>query len=609
MVSRTGLCMAMSWSIGTAFIVLNYQGIPSLGTTLSDITLLLIAMPAAWSTVQVILKRAEPQSAIVWIILLSISLRLILPLSEGGNAFMINADQKYSFQIADIIAYQGTANPGLQTNRAYQYILFPALQILTVQISAVSGLQLYDVARFFPILLTIIIIPIVFKAYSWTVSPRAAVPACFLFAVCYKYNWFDGMYIPESLGILFFVMAFYAVLRGSQVRGRSTFVIFFTSVSLIVMTHLFSSLMLSVALCLCYVIFKLMARIRIYPFKFRMANVLVALVPFAAWLSLVAISPVIVTAGYAAEYTQSLLRLLTNGVSPGTGTVSLVATGGVPISIQTLLVLVLGFVLFSGGAGALGLIYAIRAKGAELLDSRGAMARVIVFFVIAVMFGILSIAGILSSSAIIDLPSRLIPFVYFFWAPVFGFGTIFVAKKITELKFTVHWSAPRKTTLACVLLAALLILPAFSTWLLLPAENYGRVTFDDGNMNSLSTWVRTHSDKRVILIGDPILAETVGAMGWQPIDETLLLPPDPGPLYYGRNMTDQLLTQLNYPYYIIVNQAYLSHRYYLITYTYESKPPTKNQISTSFDDLNSSPKLDRISSSGVPTLYLATYPG
>jgi hypothetical protein len=190
---------------------------------------------------------------------------------------------------------------------------------------------------------------IVFKTYSKMMSPRIAVAACFLFAMCYKYNWFDGYYIPESLGILFFAMAFYAVMRTARGAGRSAFLILALSVLPIVVIHFFSSFMLSISLGLCYVLSRLLKRLNCL--RLSVMDLLVAAVPCAAWLSLVALAYLTPVIGYRIGYSQSLVEFLTDPF----GQQSLISpegiqASGIHLSTATQVVVILGF-LFGGCVG------------------------------------------------------------------------------------------------------------------------------------------------------------------------------------------------------------------------------------------------------------------
>lgn len=602
-----------SWSVGTTLIVLNYYGVPVLGNPFSYLVLLLVVAPAVLS----ILQQEKPNVNLLWIVLSSVSLRLVAPLSEGQLAFMIQSDSKYDFQVAQLIAQTGSLFSGFATNRAVQYVYFPALQLLSVQISAVSALPLYQISRFLPLLITIAIVSIVFKAYSWMLSPRVAAIACFLFAMCYKYNWFDGSYIPETLGILFFVMAFYSVMRSSRSRRGSLVLLFVCSVLLVVVTHLFSSLMLSLALALCYVLFLALRHRRLNCLRLTAMEVLVAQVPFASWLTVVAVGPTLLTIGYGVGYSQSLLNLLTDPLSvlspSTTGGAALSATGGVPLSLLTILILILGFLLISGGAGLFGIFRAVGAlQGRATLPLKLAMSRVMIFCTIAAIFGGLALFGILVPSTFVDIPSRLIPFTYFFWAPAFGVGVFLLIRRFTQMRIPSGWKI-RRATLSYMFVLLLLIMPAVSTWALLPQDLQGRVTFDDVQAQNLSAWMFTYGNKRISLVGDPTITLTIASLARQPAIETYGFPDFriAGALYYGSNVTNRLTSDLasSHPkLYLLVNNEYLPHRYYTVTYYYDSKPPpAEHDVDSSLQGLNSFSALDRIYSSSSVTLYVSSY--
>jgi len=612
------LLKATSWSLGTGLIVLNYYGVVTiLGGPLSFLAFALIVGPTVVSIAQGLVREEETDRALYWIVLLSISLRLIAPLSEGHRVFMIQNDSMYDFQVADIIAERGGLIFELATNRATQFIFFPALHILTVQISTVGGLSLYDVARFLPVLLTIVTIIIVFKTYSWMMTPRIAVVACFLFSICYKYNWFDGSYLREPLGILFFVMAFYAMMRTARGAGRSVFVIFVSSILLTIVTHFFASLMLITALGFCYVFFRLMKHANWSCLRIGMADILVALVPLLAWLTISAPIYTSSVISYAAFYSQTLLEFLSNPFEQlGLVSTQGIQASGIHLTGVTAFIVILGFLLTAAG-GLIGVERAIHAiRGTASHGLKTAMARVIIFCAIAFVFGVFAAAGVLTqgnSVHLSDIPSRLIPFTYYFWSPAFSVGILFVGRKMRGLRFGMdHSIIQRRTAMAYLCVAILLIMPAASSWLLLPSTMQGRATLDDGAVMSLSYWLRTNGDKRIILTGDMITSLSVGALARQPIQDPVDINEVlNGALYYGSNMTSRLLphlSRLNQPVYLLINEAYLRHKYYLITWVYEGRPPpSEKDMASSFAELNAFTMLDRVCSSSTLALYVSAH--
>ena len=611
------LLKAIAWSLGTALIVLNYCGVTILGGTLSFLTFALIVGPAVVSIARGLVREEETGSALYWIVLMSISLRLIVPLSEGRSAFMIGNDPMYNFQVADIIAERGRIIPELTTNRGTLYVIFPALQILTAQISTVGGLSLYDVARFLPVLLTIVTIMIVFKTYSWMMTPRMAVAACFLFSICYKYNWFDGYYLQESLGILFFVMAFYAMMRRTRREGRSVFVISVASIFLTGVTHFFSSVMLSTGLVFCYVFFRLMKHTNWRSLRIRVTDIIVALVLSTGWLTISAVIYINALASYGAFYTQTLLEFLSNPFKlQGFLSEQGIEATGIHLTGITAVTVILG-VLFSVAVGLIGMARANQAlRGTASLSLKTTMARVMIFCAIAVLFGVFTVVAVLTQgnfTELADITTRPIPFVYFFWSPAFGVGILFLGRRIRGARFGIdHTLIRRRTAMAYLCVGILLVMAAASSWQLMPSTIQGRATLDDVEVTSLSHWLRTNGDKRTILIGDVAISLSVGALARQPVSE-----PSSNEfqmneqLYYGSNMTSTLLPQLsrlNPPVYLLINEAYLHHKYYLVTHIYEGRPPpSEKDMASSFAEFNAFPMLDRVCSSSSLTLYISAH--
>ncbi len=611
------LLKAIAWSLGTALIVLNYYGVTILGGPLSFLAFGLIAGPVVLSITQGLVRVEKTGRAFYWIVLMSISLRLIVPLSEGRNAFMIGEDPMFNFQVAGIIAERGRIILELATGRAIQYILFPGLQILTVQISTVGSFSLYDVARFLPVILTIVTIMMVFKTYSRMMTPQMALAACFLFSVCYKYNWFDGYYLPESLGLIFFVMAFYAMMQRARGTGISVFVISVLSILVIMVTHFFSSLMLSTALGLCYVFFRLMKRNNWGCLRIGLTDIFVALVPLTAWLTIGAAGYMNQLTSYIAFYQQTLLEFLSNPFHQrGFVSTQGIEATGIHLTGLTASIVILG-VLFSVGVGLIGMARAIQdLRGTASPHLKTTRARVIIFCAIAFAFGVFTVMGVLTqanSVELADIVPRLIPFIYFFLSPAFSVGILFVGKKMRGLRFGVgHTLLQRRTAMAYLCVGIVLIMAAASCWLLMPSTIQGRATLDDGEVTSLSFWLRTNGDKKIIMIGDVVMPLSVGALARQPIYEqpfNEFMMNDP--LYYGSNMSLKLLPHLSRsspPVYLLINEAYLRHKYYLVTHIYESKPPpSEKDMAASLTEFNAFPMLDRVYSSSSLTLYVSAH--
>jgi hypothetical protein len=288
---------------------------------------------------------------------------------------------------------------------------------------------------------------------------------------------------------------------------------------------------------------------------------------------------------------------------------------GIHLTGLTAFIVILGFLLTAAG-GLIGVARAIHAiRRMASLQLKAAMVRAMIFCEIAFVFGVLAAAGIFTqANAVVlsDIPSRLIPFTYFFWSPAFGVGILFVARHMRRLRFGMNRSMiQRRTAMAYLCVGILLIMPAASSWLLMSTTIQGRVTLDDAEVMSLSNWLRTNGDKKVILMGDWITSKFVGALARQPIQEQNTLDGTlNGALYYGGNMTSRLLplSRLNPPVYLLINEAYLSHKYYLITWIYEGRPaPSEKDMASSFTKINAFPMLDRVYSSPTLSLYVSAH--
>jgi hypothetical protein len=586
----------VSWSVGVVLIVLNYSGVSILGSSLSLLVLSLIAAPAVVS----ILREEKPRASLLWVVLLSISLRLIPPLSDGNTTFMISSDSVYQFQVADIYQQHGAWIWGLQTGRAIEYIFYPALQLVSVEISTVANLSLYQVCRFLPIVFSVVIVMIAFATYTLMVGGRAAIVACFLFSICYKYNWFDGFYIQESLGIVFFVMAFYAVFRGTVRRDRSIALVFFSASLLLMMTHFFSSLMLWVALGLCWLQLRVVKRIPRSSLRTGVLQFGSVFAAFAGWTSFVAVVMVGTGLSYGFDYSVALAGLFTHPVEP-----ALPESTGIHLTMGEVLIVYVGF-LIAGVIGFVGMVRAMRAiHGRSSYEENASFGRIAISCVVALAFGTLALAGIfLSGNTNPDVPYRFIPFVFFFWSPVFAAGMLYVKEHIQSVAPTNIPTLKRRIVLASLCLV--LILPAASTWLLMPAYiNHSQTRLDDVKVTAISTWLASDGDKNTVLVGDSIMTTPTAALARQQFTQLdTAVDPLPGILYYGDNIAPLTRYVANHTTYVLVNNAYVSHKYYLITYYYENKPPpSEDLMASSVNRLNALPVLNVVYCSSSISLY------
>jgi hypothetical protein len=528
---------------------------------------------------------------------------------------MISSDAIYQFQVADIYAQHGAWIWGLETERARDYVFFPALHLLSAEISSVSGFALYQVCRFLPILFSIAVVIIVFETYALIVSDRVAIVGSFLFSICYKYNWFDGSYIQESLAIVFFAIALYSVARAMIRKERSGAFIFFLATLLLVMTHFLTSVLLLITVGLCWGVLLVLKRIPRASLRIGLLQLATVAVAFTGWVVFVAVVMISRGLRYGVQYSSAFMRVLALQVEPS----GALDVTGIHITLGETVIVYFGF-LIVGVIGFIGMVHAMRAiQGVS--SSEASMGRIVIFCTVALAFGVLGLVAFLFSTP--DIPAmqyRLIPFVYLFWSPAFAVGVWYVAKHL-------RWGPPkgipmpnRRIVLAS--LCIMLVLPAASTWLLMPSYLQGEARLDDAEVAALSFWLRDYRSESAFLVGDTIMTQATAGMARVPSTHGRVgfNPPMPtydqllaGTLYYGSNMTSQLIPRLTHfqntelahrPMYLLVNEVYLSHKYYLLTYFFDSIPPPSEQdVSSSFSAINALPTLNRVYCNPSLSLY------
>jgi hypothetical protein len=375
------------------------------------------------------------------------------------------------------------------------------------------------------------------------------------------------------------------------------------------MTHYFSALLLVLTLALWAAGSYMTKDLSPNMPRIRAPDIVPAVVIFASWLAFVAVGPMLTGIRYAADYSSALARL----VSAPFGLHGVPQPTGIHLTVQEAVVVYVGF-LVAGGVGLVAITEGIRNLKKRINSRQGPdMAGILSFGVIAILLGAPAVAGIfLSAPEQSDIPSRFVTFVYFFWSPAFGVGIWFARKRIDRLLLRRTSMSTVRVGLVSLCIASLLILPVASTWLLLPSTMRGQTTLDDQEVRTFSSWLRTHGDKSFTLMGDDIMATATAALARQSSTQGYLPPPDEGTrlngmLYYAENMT--LLTHYlsTEPRgYILVNKMYLSHKYYLISYFYEGRPPpSQEEMEASLSNLSSLPMVNAVSSSGSMVLYAA----
>jgi hypothetical protein len=112
--------------------------------------------------------------------------------------------------------------PGMGIEREIGYSYFPALHLWTVELSKVTSMNIVDIARFvYPLLcgpLTVVLYYIILRPM---LGKKVATWASLVFCLNFMFVFFDGEYVHESMGLIFYLLYLGAVFTFYFQRWRS----------------------------------------------------------------------------------------------------------------------------------------------------------------------------------------------------------------------------------------------------------------------------------------------------------------------------------------------------------------------------------------------------
>lgn len=122
---------------------------------------------------------------------------------------------------------------------------YPALHLLGLTLSTISGLDLIVVARWIPLVFCLVANLLIYTlALRMGHSKKAALLICLGFSVTYRHLMFHSLYVRETIGFVMFVAAIYSYYTGQVLRKKlfQALAIVFSAVT--VLSHHLTSFLL-----------------------------------------------------------------------------------------------------------------------------------------------------------------------------------------------------------------------------------------------------------------------------------------------------------------------------------------------------------------------------
>lgn len=575
----------------------------SLGT-LQLLAILLVSAPAL-----LLLFRSQGKDArsehvtLLFILLFSLSLRLIVPLSDGNSTFFMFRDPLYNFQLTRIYMEQGRWIWGLQTATALPQLFTPFLQFLSVCMAKVTGLNLYTICRFLPsVVFTWIVILLLFSAFKRLLGSSSALLASFVFAVCYKFNTFSNAYLQESLGVLFFAMAFYALVLMSvrEKSSRGGFMIFVLAVFSLVSTHFFSGFVFIVTVVVALVVSNI--RKSLFSTNFTKAVFLIPITAFYGWAVFVASTLLYVNINEMREYLGELSLTLQNPFRTGGGP----GINLPPLSPLETPVVYAGILIpVSLGLFAFAVFF---SRGRRNSGYSSNWLRI--FGVLSLVFGALTLLGLRGFVSTPDVAYRFITFLYIFLAPISAVGFDIVQRHLKHASSKSQISRRLQSLLRNGFIITFLVIPVISASLLVSAAVVRPTIVPDEDVLAASSWLSSYGHEYTEVVGETSLAEPIAA--YSRIDflgennlassnETIT------EIFYYQGNSSALadfLQQISRKTLFIINKHFVDFELFKIRSDTRGRIPSANATERAFSALNQLTVIDKIYDGESPSVYV-----
>lgn len=574
----------------------------SLGT-LQLLATLLISAPALFLLSRRGKDAKSEHVTLLFILLFSVSLRLIVPLSDGNSTFFIFRDPLYNFQLTRIYMEQGRWIWGLQTTRAIPQLFTPFLQFLSVSMANVTGLNLYTICRFLPsVVFTWIIILLLFSAFKRLLGSSSALLASFVFAVCYKFNAFSNAYLQESLGVLFFAMAFYTLvlISAREKSSRGGFMIFVLAVFSLVSTHFFSGFVFVVTVAVALVVSSIQKSL--FSTNFTKAVFLIPITAFYGWAVFVAGALLHVNINEMREYLGELSLTLQNPFRTGGGR----GINLPPLSPLETPVVYAGILIpVSLGLFAFAVFF---SRGRRNSGYSSNWLRI--FGVLALVFGTLTLLGLRGFVTDPDVAYRFITFLYIFLAPISAVGFDIVQRHLKRANSKSQIVRRLQLLLCNGFIIAFLVIPVISASLLVSGAVPRPTIVPDEEVLAASSWLSSYGHEYTAVVGETSLAEPIAAysridfLGENSLassNETIT-----EIVYYQGNSSAlaYFLQQISGKTFFIINKHFVDFEFFKIRSDTRGRIPSVNATERAFSALNQLTVIDKIYDGECPSVYV-----
>ena len=601
------LCLLVVWLIGFCFLVLQFSSDSSFVLPIPKLlTICLVATPVLF----LLANNRNNRTTLLFILLFSISLRLVGPLADGDSAFVIFVDPIYNFQLTEIYSEQAGWVWGLETGSAYNQLFTPALHLFSAMMSEILGLELHTVCRFLsPLGFTLVSVLLLFSTFKRLVGAHNAVFASFVFVTCYKYNTFTSLYLPESLGIVFFAMALYALVSmkdRKESSAKAYAVIYFTASLLIVLTHFLSGFIFLVVITAAFLMNKTIKSLFAAKNAVNATDLTFFATLFLGWALFVAVVLLVSDINFTCDYLIQLSVMIQSPWETG----SIQQPVGILLSPFEMLVVYIGILI----PISLGLLASLDLFIRKRRSSGYSLYWLRLFTVIVFILSIVTILGLRAFVKSPDLAYRFVTPLYLFLSPLAAIGISAIRSRFKQAnprvcKIRTIWRSFR----ARIPVFVFLMIPVLSTGLLIPNFLGGTVVINDREVVATSSWLLSYGNKSLAIAGENSLAEPVAAYSrmdfWEESKRARLNNQTiTDAIYYGGNMSDLIdfLQKHKMKILFIVNKHFVDHEHFRLRIGTHARIPSTCATISALRTIDQLVFMNKIYESESPSLYTAT---
>ncbi len=578
---------------------------------------LLILLSQRWGT----LVKNE-NATLFFLLFFSVSLRLIVPLTDGTSAFVTSFDPVFNFQLTSIYSETGHWVFGQETGPALPMLFTPVLHLFSASTSKIIGIDLYNISRFMPpIVFTLITMLLLYCTFRRLIGSQKALLACFIFAISYKFNSFTSLYIPESLGIVFFAMALYGLISMRSERGpmgRKYAAVFILGSSLLVTTHFFSSFMFLLAISLGLVVSKLFKSSNVGKSSITAVNFVFFATFMYAWMLFIAYHFFYLQVGYIGDYFNEFLAMITRPWEPRS--VAGVQEAGLPLWES---IIAYGGILIPVLFGLLtcfNLFIRHRRTANHYTYWRRMFAAASFVLTAVTTIGLFAIVGNP------DVAYRFIPFTYIFLAPTaaMSLGGIRGPEQHTRMNTTNSFRPPGSSGTQGVfgrarvlLFITFLIVPVISAGIMFPPFVGEPIMLDDGEIVVVSKWFSTYVNKSSAIVGEVTLGTPITAGArldfWKHAESNQFnFTTIWDAVYYEGNVSSILNFFESGIWWnppetlLILNRHFIDHQHFLLHSFTRRRVLSIDAMDSAFKALDRYPSLNKIYEGEAPSIYIAS---